>query len=107
MSNKLGLIGGWWRVCASGFGLGVDAARAVGIVVFILSIIFVVGIAIIWWIVKFFINRNKEKKAAEAAAQPAAQPAAQSAAEPVAQPAAEPATEDAPEAEVKAEDEAV
>ena len=39
MSNKLGLIGGWWRVCASGFGLGVDAARAVGIVVFILSII--------------------------------------------------------------------
>lgn len=93
MSNKLGLIGSWWRVCASGFGLGVDAARAVGIVVFILSIIFVVGIAIIWWIVKFFINRNKEKKAAEAAAQPAAQPA----------------TEDAPEAEVKvkAEDEAV
>lgn len=105
MSNKLGLIGGWWRVCASGFGLGVDAARAVGIVVFILSIIFVVGIAIIWWIVKFFINRNKEKKAAEAAAQPAAQSAAESAA----QPAAEPATEDAPqaEAEVKAEDEAV
>lgn len=105
MSNKLGLIGSWWRVCASGFGLGVDAARAVGIVVFILSIIFVVGIAIIWWIVKFFINRNKEKKAAEAAAQPAAQPAA----EPAAQPAAEPATEDVPEAEVKvkAEDEAV
>mgnify|MGYP003303511569 FL=1 len=105
MSNKLGLIGSWWRVCASGFGLGVDAARAVGIVVFILSIIFVVGIAIIWWIVKFFINRNKEKKAAEAAAQPAAQPVA----EPVAQPAAEPVTEDAPqaEAEVKAEDEAV
>lgn len=101
MSNKLGLIGGWWRVCASGFGLGVDAARAVGIVVFILSIIFVVGIAIIWWIVKFFINRNKEKKAAEAAAQQAAQPAAETAAQPV--------TEDAPqaEAEVKAEDEAV
>lgn len=105
MSNKLGLIGGWWRVCASGFGLGVDAARAVGIVVFILSIIFVVGIAIIWWIVKFFINRNKEKKAAEAAAQSATEPAT----EPAAQPAAQPATEDAPEAEVKvkAEDEAV
>lgn len=83
MSNKLGLIGGWWRVCASGFGLGVDAARAVGIVVFILSIIFVIGIAIIWWIVKFFVNRNNEKKAAEAAAQPAA----------------EPVTEDAPKAE--------
>ncbi|MBO5686577.1 MAG: hypothetical protein J6R73_08345 [Alistipes sp.] len=65
MSSKLGLIGTWWRVCASGFGLGVDAARAVGIVIFILSIFFVVGIAIIWWIVKFFINRNKEKKAAE------------------------------------------
>ena len=105
MSNKLGLIGSWWRVCASGFGLGVDAARAVGIVVFILSIIFVVGIAIIWWIVKFFINRNKEKKAAEAAAQSATEPAA----EPAAQPVAQPATEDAPEAEVKvkAEDEAV
>ncbi len=74
MSNKLGLIGSWWRICASGFGLGVDAARAVGIVVFILSIIFVVGIAIIWWIVKFFIKRNKEKKAEEAAA---AKPAAE------------------------------
>ncbi len=72
MSSKLGLIGTWWRVCASGFGLGVDAARAVGIVVFLLSIIFVVGIAIIWWIVKFFIKRNKEKKEAEqmAAEQP-------------------------------------
>lgn len=79
MSNKLGLIGGWWRVCASGFGLGVDAARAVGIVVFILSIIFVIGIAIIWWIVKFFVNRNNEKKAAEAAAQPAAEPVAEDA----------------------------
>lgn len=67
MSNNLGLIGTWWRICASGFGLGVDAARAVGIVVFILSIIFVVGIAIIWWIVKFFIKRNNDKKAEEAA----------------------------------------
>ena len=67
MSNKLGLIGTWWRICASGFGLGVDAARAVGIVVFNLSIIFVVGIAIIWWIVKFFIKRNNDKKAEEAA----------------------------------------
>jgi hypothetical protein len=66
MSNKLGLTGTWWRICASGFGLGVDAARAVGIVVFILSIIFVVGIAIIWWIVKFFLNRKKEQQAAEA-----------------------------------------
>ena len=65
MSSKLGLIGTWWRVCASGFGLGVDAARAVGIVIFILSIIFVVGIAILWWIIKFFIDRNKAKKEAE------------------------------------------
>lgn len=65
MSSKLGLIGTWWRICASGFGLGVDAAKAVGIVIFLLSIIFVVGIAVIWWIVKFFINRNKEKKEAE------------------------------------------
>lgn len=62
MSSKLGLIGTWWRICASGFGLGVDAAKAVGIVIFLLSIIFVVGIAIIWWIVKFFMNRNKEQK---------------------------------------------
>ena len=66
MSNKLGLIGTWFRICASGFGLGVDAAKALGIVVFILSLVFVVGIAIIWWIVKFFINRNKEKQAAAA-----------------------------------------
>ena len=79
MSNKLGLIGTWWRICASGFGLGVDAARAVGIVVFILSIIFVVGIAIIWWIVKFFIKRNNDKKAEEAAAKPAAEPTAEKA----------------------------
>ncbi|MBO5187755.1 MAG: hypothetical protein J6B59_00495 [Alistipes sp.] len=64
MSNKLGLIGTWWRICASGFGLGVDAAKAVGIVIFILSIFFVIGIAILWWIIKFFINRNKEQKAA-------------------------------------------
>lgn len=62
MSSKLGLIGTWWRICASGFGLGVDAAKAVGIVIFLLSIIFVVGIAIIWWIVKFFMNRNKKQK---------------------------------------------
>lgn len=75
MSSKLGLVGTWWRICASGFGLGVDAAKAVGIVIFILSIIFVVGIAILWWIIKFFINRNKEKRAAEAAA-PAADKAA-------------------------------
>ena len=64
MSNKLGLIGTWWRICASGFGLGVDAAKAVGIVIFILSIFYVIGIAILWWIIKFFINRNKEQKAA-------------------------------------------
>ncbi|MBQ7296827.1 MAG: hypothetical protein IJW80_00725 [Alistipes sp.] len=72
MSNKLGLIGTWWRICASGFGLGVDAAKAVGIVIFILSIFFVIGIAILWWIIKFFINRNKEQKAAaqQAAEQP-------------------------------------
>lgn len=72
MSSKLGLIGTWWRICASGFGLGVDAAKAVGIVIFLLSIIFVVGIAIIWWIVKFFMNRNKEQKEA-AGQQPNAQ----------------------------------
>lgn len=68
MSNKLGLIATWWRVCASGFGLGADAAKALGIVVFFVSLIFVIGVAIIWWIVKFFIKRNKEKKAAEASA---------------------------------------
>lgn len=74
MSNKLGLVGTWFRICASGFGMGVDAAKAVGIVVFILSLVFVVGIAILWWIIKFFINRNKAKKE-EAAASMAANPA--------------------------------
>ena len=73
MSNKLGIVGTWFRICASGFGMGVDAAKAVGIVVFILSLVFVVGIAILWWIIKFFINRNKAKKE-EAAATTAAKP---------------------------------
>ncbi|MBQ3187615.1 MAG: hypothetical protein IJB62_08685 [Alistipes sp.] len=75
MSNKLGLVGSWFRICASGFGMGVDAAKAVGIVVFILSLVFVVGIAILWWIIKFFVNRNKAKKE-EAAATTAATTAA-------------------------------
>ncbi|MBQ5654071.1 MAG: hypothetical protein IIV28_04675 [Alistipes sp.] len=73
MSNKLGLIGSWFRICASGFGLGVDAAKAFGIVIFILSLVFVVGIAIIWWIVKFFMNRSKAKQE-EVAAPQAAKP---------------------------------
>ncbi|MBE6196724.1 MAG: hypothetical protein E7137_06475 [Rikenellaceae bacterium] len=68
MSNKLGLIGTWWRICSSGFGLGVDAARAFGIAIFIVSLVFVVGIAILWWIISFFMKRNKEKKAEGAAA---------------------------------------
>ena len=72
MSNKLGLIGSWFRICASGFGLGVDAAKAFGIVIFILSLVFVVGIAIIWWIVKFFMNRSKAKQEAASVAAPAA-----------------------------------
>lgn len=67
MSNKMGLVGSWFRICASGFGMGVDAAKAVGIVVFILSLVFVVGIAILWWIIKFFVNRNKAKKEEAAA----------------------------------------
>lgn len=66
MSNKLGLIGSWWRICSSGFGLGVDAARAFGIVIFIVSLVFVVGIALLWWIISFFMKRNKEKKGQEA-----------------------------------------
>lgn len=81
MSNKLGIVGTWFRICASGFGMGVDAAKAVGIVVFILSLVFVVGIAILWWIIKFFVNRNKAKKeeaaattAATAAAKPEVKP---------------------------------
>ena len=74
MSNKLGLIGSWFRICASGFGLGVDAAKAFGIVIFILSLVFVVGIAIIWWIVKFFMNRSKEKQEEAAAPQAAVKP---------------------------------
>ena len=77
MSNKLGIVGTWFRICASGFGMGGDAAKAVGIVVFILSLVFVVGIAILWWIIKFFVNRNKAKKeeaAATAATTAAAKP---------------------------------
>lgn len=73
--SKMGLIGTWWRICSSGFGLGVDAARAFGIAIFIVTIIFVIGIAILWWIISFFVNRNKEKKAAEAAPQQATKPA--------------------------------
>ena len=65
---KAGLIATWWRVCSSGFGLGADAAKAAGIVVFIVSLIAVIGIAILWWIVKFIIKRVKAKKEAEAAA---------------------------------------
>ena len=55
-------------------GLGVDAAKAFGIVIFILSLVFVVGIAIIWWIVKFFMNRSKAKQEEVAAAPAAAKP---------------------------------
>lgn len=68
--SKMGLIGTWWRICSSGFGLGVDAARAFGIVVFIVTIIFVIGIAILWWIISFFVKRNKEKKAEAATPTP-------------------------------------
>ncbi|MBO5351166.1 MAG: hypothetical protein J6A66_06115 [Alistipes sp.] len=89
MSNKLGIVGTWFRICASGFGMGVDAAKAVGIVVFILSLVFVVGIAILWWIIKFFINRNKAKKE-EAAATAAATTAATTAAKPEVKPEVKP-----------------
>lgn len=72
MSNKLGLVGTWFRICSSGFGMGVDAAKAVGIVIFIVSLVFVVGIAILWWIIKFFMNRSKEKQEAAAPTAPVA-----------------------------------
>ena len=65
---KAGLIATWWRVCSSGFGLGADAAKAAGIVVFIVSLIAVIGIAILWWIIKFIVKRVKAKKEAEAVA---------------------------------------
>ena len=41
----------------------------------ILSIVFVIGIAIIWWIVKFFLNRNEAKKAEAEALRFAMEPA--------------------------------
>lgn len=59
------LISGYARLCFSGFGLGVDAARALGVAIFIFTIIFVAAGALIWWIVKLLLKRNKEKKATE------------------------------------------
>ena len=68
-SGKSSFIGSYARFCLSGFGLGADAAKAVGVVVLILTIVFVVAIYIIKWIVQLFL-RNKKKK--EEAAQQAA-----------------------------------
>ncbi|MBQ6988489.1 MAG: hypothetical protein IJN45_05000 [Alistipes sp.] len=70
-SGKSSFIGSYARFCLSGFGLGADAAKAVGVVVLILTIVFVVAIYIIKWIVQLFL-RNKKKKE-EAAQQVVAQ----------------------------------
>ncbi len=64
--GKSGFLGSYARFCVSGFGLGADAAKAVGIVVLILTFVFVAAFYVIKWIVQFFLRRNKAKKEAEA-----------------------------------------
>ncbi len=66
--GKSGFLGGYARFCASGFGLGSDFAKAVGITVLILTFVFVAAFYVIKWIVQFFLRR-KANKEAEAAAQ--------------------------------------
>ena len=66
--GKRGFLGGYARFCASGFGLGSDFAKAVGITVLILTFVFVAAFYVIKWIVQFFLRR-KANKEAEAAAQ--------------------------------------
>ena len=66
--GKSGFLGGYARFCASGFGLGSDFAKAVGITVLILTFVFVAAFYVIKWIVQFFLRR-KAKKEVEAAAQ--------------------------------------
>lgn len=53
------------RFCVSGFGLGVNAARAAGIAVLIVTFLFVAAFYVIKWIVQFFMRRNKAKKEAQ------------------------------------------
>ncbi len=57
------------RFCVSGFGLGVNAARAAGIAVLIVTFLFVAAFYVIKWIVQFFMRRNKAKKEAQEAQQ--------------------------------------
>jgi flagellar biosynthesis/type III secretory pathway M-ring protein FliF/YscJ len=92
-SGKSSFIGSYARFCLSGFGLGADAAKALGVVVLILTIVFVVAIYIIKWIVQLIL-RNKKNK--EAAAEPAQQ-VTPKIEETAPQAAAEPATEATPE----------
>lgn len=66
--GKSGFLGGYARFCASGFGLGSDFAKAVGITVLILTFVFVAAFYVIKWIVQFFLRR-KANKETEAAAQ--------------------------------------
>ena len=66
--GKSGFLGGYARFCASGFGLGSDFAKAVGITVLILTFVFVAAFYVIKWIVQFVLRR-KANKEAEAAAQ--------------------------------------
>lgn len=56
------MIRSYVRFCMSGFGLGVNAARAFGIAVLIVTFIFVAAFYAISWIVKFFLNRKKAKE---------------------------------------------
>lgn len=61
--GKSGFLGGYARFCASGFGLGSDFAKAVGITVLIVTFVFVAAFYVIKWIVQFFLRRKAEKEA--------------------------------------------
>ena len=59
------MIKSYVRFCLSGFGLGVNAARAAGIAVLIVTFVFVAAFYVLKWIIQFFMRRNKAKKEAQ------------------------------------------
>lgn len=67
--GKSGFLGGYARFCASGFGMGTDFAKAVGITVLILTFVFVAAFYVIKWIVQLILRSKKNKEEAAAAQQ--------------------------------------
>lgn len=67
--GKSGFLGGYARFCASGFGMGTDFAKAVGITVLILTFVFVAAFYVIKWIVQLILRSKKKKEEAAAAQQ--------------------------------------